>query len=83
MNYTATFCFTGDSAPVIYQSVCQEAGEVGGRSTTEVTLCGDSTLVLSIGAADAPALRAALNSWLRLINVAYEIHTLVSGAECS
>jgi KEOPS complex subunit Pcc1 len=83
MNYTATFRFSGDSAPVIYQSVCQEAGDVGGRSVASVFLDDHCTLVLSISAADAPALRAALNSWLRLINVAYEIHTLASGARCS
>jgi KEOPS complex subunit Pcc1 len=48
------------------------------RTATRVWLEGDTTLVLSVRASDIPALRAALNMWLRLINVAYEMQELVS-----
>ncbi|KUG20519.1 MAG: hypothetical protein KO206_06755 [Methanomicrobiaceae archaeon] len=77
MKYRATFRFTADSARSLYLSVCQEAGDVGGRSTAAVSLEGDRTLVLTVGAADLPSLRAALNSWLRLINIAREMQDLI------
>jgi KEOPS complex subunit Pcc1 len=56
----------------------EEAGETGPRTATRVWLEGDTTLVLWVQASDIPALRAALNMWLRLINVAYEMQELVS-----
>jgi KEOPS complex subunit Pcc1 len=56
----------------------EEADESGPRTTTHIRLEGDTTLVLSVRASDIPALRAALNMWLRLINVAYEMQELVS-----
>jgi len=51
--------------------------EVGPRTTTKVWLEGEETLVLQVLAADISALRAALNMWLRLINVAYEMQEIV------
>jgi KEOPS complex subunit Pcc1 len=56
----------------------EETGETGPRTTTRVWMEGETTLVLSVQASDIPALRAALNMWLRLINVAYEMQELVS-----
>ncbi len=56
----------------------EENGETGPRTTTRVWMEGETTLVLSVQASDIPALRAALNMWLRLINVAYEMQELVS-----
>lgn len=38
---------------------------------------GNETLVLSVSAADLPALRAALNTWLRLMNIANEMQEIV------
>lgn len=77
MTYSATFRFTAEDAGLLYRSVCQEQGEVAGRSRAEVRLEDASTLVLSVTAADAAALRAALNTWLRLINIADEVRGLV------
>jgi KEOPS complex subunit Pcc1 len=56
----------------------EETDEAGPRTTTRLWLEGDTTLVLSVQASDIPALRAALNMWLRLINVAYEMQELVT-----
>jgi Uncharacterized protein conserved in archaea len=63
----------------LFEALQPEAtDEVGPRTTTRVWLEGDTTLVLSVQASDIAALRAALNMWLRLINVAYEMQELVS-----
>jgi KEOPS complex subunit Pcc1 len=37
---------------------------------------GNNTLVLEARATDAAALRAALNTWLRLVNIAIEMREL-------
>jgi KEOPS complex subunit Pcc1 len=55
----------------------EEHAEAGSRTTTRVWLEGDTTLILQVQASDISALRAALNMWLRLINVAYEMQELV------
>jgi KEOPS complex subunit Pcc1 len=63
----------------LFEALKPEAtDEVGPRTTTRVWLEGETTLVLSVQASDISALRAALNMWLRLINVAYEMQELVS-----
>jgi KEOPS complex subunit Pcc1 len=56
----------------------EETDEAGPRITTKVWLEGDTTLVLTVQASDLSALRAALNMWLRLINVAYEMQEIVT-----
>jgi KEOPS complex subunit Pcc1 len=50
-----------------------ENGEINPRSEVAVILEGDDLLVISVGADDIPALRAALNMWLRLVSVAAEM----------
>jgi KEOPS complex subunit Pcc1 len=76
--YTAVFTFATDDARALYRSVCQEMGDVGDRSSVRVRLADDNTLLLEATAADIPALRAALNTWLRLINIAIEMHEIVA-----
>ncbi len=78
MKYSATFRFTGDGARALYSSVHQEAGDVGSRSSVRVWLEGGDTLVLAVRATDAQALRAALNTWLRLVSVAEEMQDLAA-----
>ncbi|MDD2473328.1 MULTISPECIES: KEOPS complex subunit Pcc1 [unclassified Methanoculleus] len=75
--HSATFRFTVDDVRALYLSVCQEMGDVGDRSSVRVRLEGADTLVLEVTAADIPALRAALNTWLRLINIAIEMREIV------
>lgn len=76
MTHTAHFRFATPDARALYLSVCQEMGDVGDRSSVRVGLAGDDTLVLEVTASDIPALRAALNTWLRLITIAVEMREL-------
>ncbi|PKL63284.1 MAG: hypothetical protein CVV31_01575 [Methanomicrobiales archaeon HGW-Methanomicrobiales-2] len=80
MKHTAVFRFTADDARALYLSVCQEMGDVGDRSSARVRLAGDDTLVLEVTASDIPALRAALNTWLRLITIAVEMREIAAPA---
>ncbi|MDD3373291.1 MAG: KEOPS complex subunit Pcc1 [Methanoculleus bourgensis] len=67
-----------DDARALYLSVCQEMDDIGERSSVRVRLAGDDTLVLEVTATDIPALRAALNTWLRLINIAVEVREIAA-----
>jgi KEOPS complex subunit Pcc1 len=78
VTHTAVFSFTTGDARALYLSVCQEMDDVGGRSSVRVRLAGDDTLLLEVTAADIPALRAALNTWLRLINIAIEMREIAA-----
>ncbi len=78
-THTATFRFTTDDAGALYRSVCQEVNDVGDRSSVHVRLEDATTLVLEVTATDIPALRAALNTWLRLISIAVEMREIVLG----
>ncbi|MEN6611252.1 MAG: KEOPS complex subunit Pcc1 [Methanoregulaceae archaeon] len=74
MEHEAVFRFTTLHAPALYRSVFPETeSEVNPRSAASVRLEGADTLVLTIQAEDLPALRASLNMWLRLVNVADEM----------
>jgi KEOPS complex subunit Pcc1 len=50
---------------------------VNPRSVTRCWLEGTTTLVLQVEAEDTAALRAALNMYLRLVNIASEVQELV------
>lgn len=76
MKHTAVFRFMTDDARPLYLSVRPEMGDVGDRSSARVRLSGDDTLVLEVTATDIPALRAALNTWLRLIVIAIEMREI-------
>lgn len=57
-------------ASLIERSVAQEIGEIDGdRSTTTIDRTGD-TVSLTIEADDLVALRAGVNTWCTLIDVA-------------
>ncbi|MDD4255025.1 MAG: KEOPS complex subunit Pcc1 [Methanofollis sp.] len=76
--HEAVFTFHTPAAPLLYRALAPEAGEVAGsRSHEEVALAGPDSLVLMVRAADVHALRAALNMWLRLVNVADEIQEMI------
>ena len=78
MKHTAVFTFRCDCAESIYKSVAPEEDELMGRSSASVILEDESTLLLKVEAEDIPALRAALNSWLRLINIAKETEEVIT-----
>ncbi|MDD4136996.1 MAG: KEOPS complex subunit Pcc1 [Methanoregula sp.] len=73
-QHEAVFRFTTEHANRIYRSLLPElADEVNPRSVVACRLEGDNTLVLSVTAQDTSSLRAALNMYLRLVNVADEM----------
>ncbi len=77
-QHEAIFRFTTDNAGQIYQALQPElSDEVNPRSATCCRLEGSATLVLEFSAEDTAALRAALNMYLRLVNVADEVQGLV------
>ena len=77
MQHEAVFRFTTEHAGRIYQSLLPElADEVNPRSLVACRLEGDDMLVLTVTAQDTSSLRAALNMYLRLVNVAYEMQEL-------
>jgi KEOPS complex subunit Pcc1 len=78
MPHEAVFRITTDRAALIHAAVLPElSDEVNPRSVTECTLEGGSVVVIRVSAQDLPALRAALNMILRLVNVADEVSGLV------
>ena len=76
MKHTAVFRFTTDDACALYLSLFQEMDDVGDRSSVRVRLEDEQTLALEVAATDIPALRAALNTWLRLITIAIEMREI-------
>ncbi|MCK4270860.1 MAG: hypothetical protein KAW93_10315 [Methanogenium sp.] len=76
MKHEATFRFESESAHFLYDAVKPEIEDVSGRSVAEVWLEGNRILVIRVCAEDVSALRAALNTWLRLINIAKEMQEI-------
>jgi len=75
--HEAVFRFESDHATRIYQSLQPElADEVNPRSAITCRLEGEHTLVLTVTAQDSSSLRAALNMYLRLVNVADEMQEI-------
>jgi len=73
-QHEAVFRFTSEHAESIYRSLLPELeDEVNPRSAVTCRLEGSNTLVLTVTAQDTSSLRAALNMYLRLVNVADEV----------
>ncbi|MEA3282752.1 MAG: KEOPS complex subunit Pcc1 [Euryarchaeota archaeon] len=69
----AEFSFDfGESASTIYHALLPETLEEFPRSRAALSV-GDGMLCIIVDAEDVTALRAALNTWLRLIKVACEM----------
>jgi KEOPS complex subunit Pcc1 len=81
VKHTAVFSCRSDRAPEIYRALAPEIGEINPRTEVGVTLEGDDLVVISVGAEDIPALRAALNMWLRLVSVAAEMLDMTMNQE--
>ena len=77
MLHEAVFRFSTPHAQQIYRALVPElSDDVNPRSTTRCWLEGENTLVLKVEAQDIAALRAALNMFLRLVNVADEMQEI-------
>ena len=70
----AEFSFDfGEGASTIYRALLPETREAFPRSRAALSVEARGMLHLSVDAEDIAALRAALNTWLRLIKVACEV----------
>ncbi|HOJ96156.1 MAG TPA: KEOPS complex subunit Pcc1 [Methanospirillum sp.] len=74
MKHEAVFTFDTPDAGVIAASLVPESdnGEIG-RSRGSVHAVSDTSFQIQIQADDLTALRAALNTWLRLVQIAEEM----------
>jgi len=75
--HAAIFRFSTSHARNILAALDPElCDEVNPRSHTRCWLEGEETLVLAVEAQDIASLRAALNMFLRLVNVADEMQEI-------
>ena len=78
--HEASFLFKSSFAQFIAAAIIPESDtDPSGRSTGLCTLENDDSLEIHITAVDLTALRAALNSWLRLVQVADEMVMIIKG----
>ncbi len=78
LEHTAVFRFTGTDIGHVFLAIEPEmAGEVNTRSQVRCWVEAPGTLVLVVRASDIGALRASLNMWLRLVNVALEMQEMI------
>lgn len=74
MGHKAEFRFSTPMARMLYQALAPELiDQEGMRSTVDLSCADQTTLIMTVHAEDLAALRAALNMWLRLVNVADEV----------
>ena len=80
-QHEAVFRFRTPHAERIYRSIQPElSDEVNPRSVVQCRIEGEETLVLTVEASDTSSLRAALNMYLRLVNVADEMQQVGPGS---
>jgi len=74
VHHQAQFTFSTPTAPLLFRVLAPElTDQEGMRSTVNLACPDQTTLVMTIAADDLAALRAALNMWLRLVDVADEV----------
>lgn len=73
MIVLAEFKFdAGTNAGIIYEALLPEVGEDYQRTKTSLKL-KDGLIILNVEADDIVSMRAALNGWLRLVKITYEM----------
>ncbi len=76
MTRAAEFRFHSQDPDLLFESVAPEmSSEVNPRSHARCFV-ENGTLILRVEAMDTAALRASLNMWLRLVNVANEMREI-------
>ncbi len=65
----------GKEAQIIYEALLPELDEDYQRTKTTLKI-DEGTLFLKVEANDMISMRAAMNGWLRLIKITYEMCTL-------
>ncbi len=77
MEYRAECEFDlGDESEIIIKSLLPEVEEAPSEKTEVSISLSNSKIMLSISAGDITSLRAALNTWLRLMRVASDMAKL-------
>ena len=80
LKFKAEFVFETDDAGSIYEAVLPELETpVSDRSIIGMKV-NDSNLVLSVETEDVVSMRSALNTWLRLIQIANEVSQTTNNA---
>ena len=80
MKFKAQFVFETDDAYSIYEAILPELETpVSDRSIIEMSYT-DSNLVLTVETEDVVSMRSTLNTWLRLVQVAYEVSKTTDNA---
>ena len=80
LKFKAEFVFETDDACSIYEAVLPELETpVSDRSIIGMKV-NDSNLVLNIETEDVVSMRSALNTWLRLIQIANEVSQTTNNA---
>ena len=75
MKGCAEFVFESAHAGEIYQALVPELDDELHRSNVKLRL-EDSSIRLKIRGEDTVSLRAALNTWIRLVKIAFEMVSL-------
>ncbi len=75
MKGSAEFVFETAYPEMIYQALAPEKDDELHRSNVELIL-GEGSIRLKIRGEDAVSLRAALNTWIRLVKIAFEMVSL-------
>ncbi|MDO5846103.1 MAG: KEOPS complex subunit Pcc1 [Methanocorpusculum sp.] len=73
MTHKARFVFETPYADKLYASLSPETGCYSGDKSVAQLLHDSGSVTLLVEAEDVSALRASLNMWLRLVNVANEV----------
>ncbi len=60
------------SAKIIYSALSPEMEDEIHRSNVDLAICADS-IRLELRGSDVVSLRAALNTWMRLLKIAFEM----------
>ena len=80
LKFKAQFVFETDDACSIYEAILPEIETpVSDRSIVEMSNT-DSCLSLTVETEDVVSMRSALNTWLRLIQVAHEVSKTTDNA---
>ena len=83
MKFKAEFVFETDDACSIYEAILPEIETpVSDRSITEISNT-DSSFILTVETEDVVSMRSALNTWLRLVQVAHEVSQTTDNAVVS
>ena len=72
MKGCAELIFESKEAELIYQALAPEVEDELHRSNVSLGL-EDESIRLKIWGEDTTSLRAALNTWIRLVNIAFEM----------